>query len=124
MPLIDPAILKSITTELLNLVLLVLSGLSVYIVKLFADRLKVNLSDTQQTKVRAVATEAVFYAEEMVAKKVQTGFTGDLGSLKRAYAWQFLKKELSGVTPESAERAIHAVLGQTKGLGASKAVGT
>lgn len=123
MDLIDPTLLKSIVSELLGLVLLILSGLSAYVVKLFADKLKVTLGEAQQAKIRALATEAVFYAQEMAAKRVKAGYTGDDGQLKRAYAWQFLKNEVKGITPDLAERAIHTVLGETKGLGASKDIG-
>lgn len=123
MALVDPALLQSVVTEVLKLVLVVLGLLSAYIVKLFADKLKVSLTDSQKTKLEDLAVKAVWYAEEMAAKKVKEGYTGDVGKLKRGYAWLFLQKEAAAITPAVFDRMIHMVLGETKGLGSSKAVG-
>lgn len=123
MALVDPALLQSIVTEALKLVLVVLGLLSAYIVKLFAEKLKVSITDTQKAKLEEVAVKAVWYAEEMAAKQVQAGYSKDVGKLKRSYAWQYLQREAGTVAPQVFDRLIHTVLGETKGLGASRDVG-
>lgn len=124
MPSVDPELLKTVVTELLKLVLLVIAGLSTYLIKLFADKLKVSITVEQQAALKRIATDAVWYAEEVAAKQKAAGATGETGALKRAYAWRYIKNTAGAlVTPEVGERLIHTVLGETQGLGASRTLG-
>jgi len=120
---VDPDLLKAIVTELLKVVLLLIAGLTTYILKMLSDKLRVNITERQQERITEMATKAVFYAEEMAAKQVAAGYPGDTGKLKLAYAWQYLQREAVAMAPAVASRAIHEVLGKTQGLGASKEVG-
>jgi len=116
-------LLRGLTDTLREALVLALSGVALYVLKIVAAKLNVSVSAEQEQRLRAAAKDAVFYAEEWFAKSRKAGDTSVSGKDKLRWATAYLASRVKGIDPIEAQRVIHAVLGGARGMGASKDIG-
>ena len=115
---------QDVLTALMQLAALVLAGLVAWAVKLLAAKFKITVSAEQEALVRKIAQDAVFYAEEWAAQKSDLAQKALKAGDQLNAALGYLIERIPGVDREAAQKAIHAALGRTLGLGASRGSGT
>jgi hypothetical protein len=104
--------------------LVTLVGLAGWAAQWAAQKFKRETTAQQQDTLQKVAREAMYYAQEWAARQTRP-LTGEE---KRSLALGFMKRMLPELAKGDkgillADRALHAQLGATLGMGASKDVG-
>lgn len=116
--------IQDVLTNLMQLAALALAGLVAWAAKLVLAKFKISISAEQEAMVRKVAQDAVFYAEEWAAQKSDLAQKALKAGDQVNAALTYMITRIPGLDQKAAQEAIHAALGRTLGLGASKTIGT
>ena len=114
---------QDVLSALMQIVALILSGLIVVGGRLLLKKFNVEISDTQADVLRKHAKDAILFAEEWGAKKAELEKRVVAGAEMFTVGVNYLASKVPGQNPEELSKAIHAAIGGTKGIGASKTIG-
>ena len=115
---------EAVAGALSGVVFPVLAALFVGLVGLVLEKLRqrynLQISAAQQQRLEEAARAAVAYAEERAAAAVKANLVKITGREKLDLALAFLLQQTPKLSREQADALVHAALGKSFGLGASK----
>jgi len=114
---------STLLPNILMIAATIIAGVFIWVLALGAQKLGISISADQQAMLKSTAKSAIYYAEEMVAKKYGLANLAGKGSEMLQAAITFATSKIPGVDPDELNKEIHAALGAAPGLGASGATG-
>jgi hypothetical protein len=114
---------STLLPNILTIVATSMAGVLIWAAVLGAQKLGISISADQQAMLKSTAKSAIYYAEEVVAKKYGLDNLAGKGSEMLQAAITFATSKIPGVDPVELNQEIHAALGAAPGLGASGATG-
>jgi len=122
-PIVPPSVWADILTSLLPYVILpvggILSAVLIWLGKLLATKLGIQISAEQEAAMRRAIRAAVAGAEELAAAKLKAGALKPVGADKLQMVVDAVTAKYPKVLPDELRQLIHEELGAISGAGAT-----